>query len=58
MIIIDHHAQPAAAETGASGEEGEGEGRRLPPNTRELWCGNTGANTTLLVEKLMEKESK
>ena len=21
---------------------------------RELWCGNTGANTTLLVEKLIE----
>ena len=23
-------------------------------NTRELWCGDTGANTTLLVEKLIE----
>ena len=25
-----------------------------PANTRELWCGDTGANTTLLVEKLIE----
>ena len=31
-----------------------GEPRKLPANTRELWCGDTGANTTLLVEKLIE----
>lgn len=46
-IIIDHHALPAAA-------EGDAAGRKLPPNTRELWCDATGANTTLLVEKLIE----
>ena len=28
--------------------------RANSPNARELWCGNTGANTTLLVEKLIE----
>ncbi|MFN8464692.1 MAG: CBS domain-containing protein [Caldilineaceae bacterium] len=44
-IIIDHHA-PARDEAG--------EQRKLPANTRELWCGDTGANTTLLVEKLIE----
>ena len=49
-IIIDHHAQPIDEDTG--GELGEG--RKLPPNTRELWCDDTGANTTLLVEKLIE----
>jgi tRNA nucleotidyltransferase (CCA-adding enzyme) len=42
-IIIDHHVSPGASDDG-----------RLPPNTRELWCGSTGANTTLLVEKLIE----
>ena len=50
-IIIDHHAPPV----GESIDAGLGaEPRKLPPNTRELWCGNTGANTTLLVEKLIE----
>ena len=44
-IIIDHHAPP---------RDEAGEPRKLPPNTRELWCGDTGANTTLLVEKLIE----
>ena len=43
-IIIDHHMQPDAG----------GVERKLPPNTRELWCDATGANTTLLVEKLIE----
>ena len=46
-IIIDHHAPPRKRSTA-------GEPRKLPPNTRELWCGDTGANTTLLVEKLIE----
>lgn len=53
-IIIDHHTQPAAAQADAQAAEGEESGRRLPPNTRDLWCGATGANTTLLVEKLIE----
>ena len=44
-IVIDHHA-PVRDEAG--------EQRKLPANTRELWCGDTGANTTLLVEKLIE----
>lgn len=44
-IIIDHHVQPT---------DEEGAARKLPPNTRELWCDATGANTTLLVEKLIE----
>ena len=44
-IIIDHHAPP---------RDEAGEQRKLPANTRELWCGDTGANTTLLVEKLIE----
>jgi tRNA nucleotidyltransferase (CCA-adding enzyme) len=44
-IVIDHHAPP---------RDEAGEQRKLPANTRELWCGDTGANTTLLVEKLIE----
>jgi tRNA nucleotidyltransferase (CCA-adding enzyme) len=45
-IVIDHHL-PAT-----SGDEPEA--RKLLPQARELWCDNTGANTTLLVEKLIE----
>jgi tRNA nucleotidyltransferase (CCA-adding enzyme) len=59
-IIIDHHTPPSG-EAGDSERSAEDlpdsnnlEARKLPPNTRELWCGSTGANTTLLVEKLIE----
>ncbi|MBP8291686.1 MAG: CBS domain-containing protein [Caldilineaceae bacterium] len=45
-IVIDHHL-PA--------DDGdEPDTRRLLPQARELWCDSTGANTTLLVEKLIE----
>ena len=47
-IIIDHHAAPA--ETTATSET-----RKPLPNARDLWCDATGANTTLLVEKLVER---
>lgn len=46
-IVIDHHA--ALAESNLLSET-----RRLLPQAHELWCGATGANTTLLVEKLIE----
>jgi len=45
-IVIDHHL-PAE-------EDEEPEPRRPLPHARDLWCDNTGANTTLLVEKLIE----
>ncbi|MBK8048362.1 MAG: CBS domain-containing protein [Anaerolineales bacterium] len=46
-VIIDHH-------TALADDERVAELRRGLPNARELWCGATGANTTLLVEKLIE----
>lgn len=47
FLIIDHHTGLATA--GAAGEA-----RKPAPNARDLWSGATGANTTLLVEKLIE----
>jgi len=46
-IVIDHHT--ALAENNLMSEA-----RKLLPQAHELWCGPTGANTTLLVEKLIE----
>jgi len=46
-IVIDHHA--ALAEKNLMHEP-----RKPLPQAYELWCGPTGANTTLLVEKLIE----
>jgi tRNA nucleotidyltransferase (CCA-adding enzyme) len=46
-IVIDHHT--ALAEHNLMSEA-----RKVLPQAHELWCGATGANTTLLVEKLIE----
>jgi tRNA nucleotidyltransferase (CCA-adding enzyme) len=46
-IVIDHHI--ALAENNLMSEA-----RKVLPQAHELWCGATGANTTLLVEKLIE----
>ena len=46
-IVIDHH-------TALAEKELMSEARKLLPQAHELWCGATGANTTLLVEKLIE----
>ena len=46
-IIIDHHASGSEPETSASA-------RRPAANAKERWSGATGANTTLLVERLRE----
>jgi tRNA nucleotidyltransferase (CCA-adding enzyme) len=46
-IVIDHHTALAEAHV-------INEARRASTPARELWCGATGANTTLLVEKLIE----
>lgn len=46
-IVIDHHT--ALAENNLMSEA-----RKVLPQAHELWCGATGANTTLLVEKLIE----
>ncbi len=52
-IIIDHHSPPSGSTADESAEDNTA--HTLPPHTRELWCGSTGANTTLLVEKLVEE---
>jgi tRNA nucleotidyltransferase (CCA-adding enzyme) len=46
-IVIDHH-------TALAQDNLMSEARKLLPQAHELWCGPTGANTTLLVEKLIE----
>lgn len=46
-IVIDHHT--ALAQNNLISEA-----RKVLPQAHELWCGSTGANTTLLVEKLIE----
>ncbi|HHW88652.1 MAG TPA: CBS domain-containing protein [Chloroflexi bacterium] len=46
-IVIDHHI--ALAENNLMSEA-----RKVLPQAHDLWCGATGANTTLLVEKLIE----
>lgn len=46
-IVIDHH-------TALAEKDLMSEARKLLPQAHELWCGATGANTTLLVEKLIE----
>jgi len=46
-IVIDHHVALAQANLMS-------EAHKLLPHAHELWCGPTGANTTLLVEKLIE----
>lgn len=46
-IVIDHHT--ALAENNLMSEA-----RKVLPQAHDLWCGATGANTTLLVEKLIE----
>ncbi len=46
-IVIDHH-------TALAEQKLMSEARKLLPQAHELWCGATGANTTLLVEKLIE----
>jgi tRNA nucleotidyltransferase (CCA-adding enzyme) len=45
-IVIDHHI--ALAENNLMSEA-----RKVLPQAHELWCGATGANTTLLIEKLI-----
>ncbi len=46
-IIIDHHASGADTEAANAA-------RRPAPKAKERWSGATGANTTLLVERLIE----
>ncbi len=46
-IVIDHHTALAEKNLVSAA-------RKLLPQAHELWCGATGANTTLLVERLIE----
>ena len=46
-IVIDHH-------TALEEKDLISEARRPLPHARQVWSGPTGANTTLLVEKLIE----